>query len=93
MSDESTPSDGSVDAEADTVRVAVEDDSGRVRNVEVDASFRRYLRRAHRGPVEVGDEWSEFVNGGCGTQAPVTVRVLAVESGTRVGRHTSIVLG
>lgn len=44
------------------------------------ASYRRYLTRAHAGPVAVGDEWEEFVSRGCGTRRDVTLRVEAVDA-------------
>jgi len=52
-------------------------------------SYRRYLGRARAGPVAVGEEWTEFVNCGCGTRADVVFRVVAVEGGERVGPDTA----
>jgi len=54
--------------------------------------FRAYLVRVHGGPVTEGDEWSEFVNCGCGTTTDVTLRVEAVEGGTRLGEATVVEL-
>lgn len=78
--------------DADTVRVTVEPNSERVRDAVADPAFRRYLRRAHEGPVAAGNEWAEFVNAGCGSRTSVSVTVVAVEGGTRVGRETSFEL-
>ena len=54
--------------------------------------FRTYLRRVHSGPVTEGDEWSEFVNCGCGTTTDVLLRVEAVDGGDRIDEETAIVL-
>jgi len=53
-------------------------------------TFLTYLRRAHDGPVAVGDEWAEFVNCGCGTTEDVLLRVEAVEGGSIVDESTEI---
>lgn len=56
---------------------------------ELDAeSYRSYLRRARRGPVDVSDEWEEFVSTGCGTTEEVVLRVEAIDGGTEVGEKT-----
>jgi hypothetical protein len=55
-------------------------------------TFRTYLRRAHAGPVGVGDEWDEFVNCGCGTTEDVGLRVEDVEGGSRIGDATEVVV-
>lgn len=52
--------------------------------------FLSYLRRVHGGEVSVGDEWTEFVNCGCGTTTDVVVRVEAVEGGQVFGEETEI---
>lgn len=85
MTDCSPPPEG----DADTVQVTVEPDSDRVRDAVADAAFCRYLRHAHEGAIADGDEWAEFVNAGCGSQMSVSICVLAVEGGTRVGRETT----
>lgn len=87
MTTDSPPGSGGTDA--GTVGLAVEPDSDRVRDAVAEASYRRYLRRAREGPVTAGDTWAEFVSGGCGARTPVTIRVLAVEGGERVGRGTA----
>jgi hypothetical protein len=53
-------------------------------------TFLTYLRRAHDGPVAVGDEWAEFVNCGCGTTEDVVLRVEAVEGGSTIDESTGI---
>ncbi|MFB6137933.1 MAG: hypothetical protein ABEJ42_06280 [Halobacteriaceae archaeon] len=55
------------------------------------SSYRRYLRRAHRGAVSVGDEWVEFVNCGCGITREVTLRVESFTGGGSMGEDTSLV--
>ncbi len=56
----------------------------------VDADrYRAFLRRAHAGPVAVGDEWAEFVGRGCGSTRDVTLRVAAVEGGEEIGAETA----
>lgn len=49
-----------------------------------------YLRRVHAGPVAAGDEFEEFVNGGCGRVTDVTLRVETVEGGGRLGPETAL---
>ncbi|GCF14496.1 hypothetical protein Harman_24310 [Haloarcula mannanilytica] len=53
-------------------------------------AYRQYLRRAHGGPVTVGDEWSEFVSCGCATPQDVVLRVERVEGGTVLGDTTTL---
>jgi hypothetical protein len=55
-----------------------------------DEYYRLYLRRAHTGPVSVGDEWAEFVNCGCASPEDVLLRVERVEGGTDIGPETAI---
>lgn len=50
--------------------------------------YRSYLRRAHSGPVAVGDEWDEFVSRGCGSTRDVTLTVESVEGGDEVSEET-----
>ncbi|MFB6198539.1 MAG: hypothetical protein ABEI52_09785 [Halobacteriaceae archaeon] len=45
-------------------------------------SYRAYLRRSKRGDVSEGEEWSEFVNCGCGDVEDVVLRVEDVDDGT-----------
>lgn len=52
--------------------------------------YRQYLRRAHAGPVTVGDEWDEFVNCGCASPEDVTLRVERIEGGENIGPETTI---
>ncbi|WP_310732458.1 hypothetical protein [Halostella litorea] len=52
-------------------------------------TYRRYLRRAHAGPVSPGDEWSEFVSCGCASPADVILRVERVDGGSAVGADTA----
>jgi len=53
-------------------------------------SYQQYLRRAHGGPVSVGDEWAEFVSCGCATPQDVVLRVERVEGGTALGDATTL---
>ena len=55
-----------------------------------DAIYRQYLRRAHVGPVSVGDEWDEFVNCGCASPEDVILRVERVSGGSAIGSETTI---
>lgn len=55
-----------------------------------DRPFRAYLRRVHGGEVAVGDEWSEFINTGCGTTTDVVLRVERVAGGTVLDESTEI---
>ncbi|WP_435116251.1 hypothetical protein [Halolamina sp. C58] len=74
---------------ADRVVLTVEpDDDGTVAALDSDR-YRAFLRRAHAGPVGVGDEWAEFVSRGCGSTRDVTLRVAAVEGGEEVGAGTA----
>ncbi|OTF01770.1 hypothetical protein [Halorubrum sp. SD683] len=52
--------------------------------------YRRYLRRAHAGPVDVGDEWAEFVNCGCASPEDVILRVEEIDGDAVIGPETSI---
>jgi hypothetical protein len=53
-------------------------------------SYTKYLKRAHAGPVAVGEEWAEFVNCGCASPQDVVLRVEAVEGGEALGMETAI---
>jgi hypothetical protein len=53
-------------------------------------TYLRYLRWAHAGPVEVDDEWEEFVNCGCANPEDVVLRVESVDGGTGIGSDTTI---
>lgn len=64
------------------------DDDATVAALETDR-YRKYLRRAHAGPVAVGDEWTEFVSRGCGSTRDVRLRVEAIEGGGEVGEGTA----
>ena len=60
---------------ADTVRLSYSPADDRVADALDADSYRSYLRRAHRGAVEPGTAWSEFVGRGCGVTDDVTLRV------------------
>lgn len=52
--------------------------------------YRQYLRRAH-DRVAVGNEWDEFTDiGCCGSQESFSLRVEAVEGGSRVTMDTTV---
>jgi len=53
-------------------------------------AYQQYLRRAHSGPVSVGEEWNEFVSCGCATPQDVVLRVERVEGGTALGDATAL---
>lgn len=53
-------------------------------------SFRAYLTKAHDGPVELGDEWAEFVSCGCGSRKDVTFEVRSITGGKVIGDETTI---
>lgn len=53
--------------------------------------YRSYLRRSRQGPVDVGDEWDEFVSRGCGSTRDVTLRVESIEGGDEIGEETEFV--
>ncbi|MDT3436697.1 hypothetical protein [Haloarcula sp. 1CSR25-25] len=53
-------------------------------------SYQQYLRRAHGGPVSVGEEWAEFVSCGCATPQDVLLRVERVEGGTVLDEATTL---
>jgi len=55
-------------------------------------TYETYLKRAHEGPVAVGDEWDEFVSCGCATPQDVLLRVERVEGGTELGVETSLAI-
>jgi hypothetical protein len=74
---------------ADRVVLSVEPaDDATAAAVDADR-YRAFLRRAHAGPVAVGDEWAEFVGRGCGSTRDVTLRVAAVEGGEEIGAETA----
>jgi hypothetical protein len=53
-------------------------------------TYQQYLRRAHGGPVAVGEEWAEFVSCGCATPQDVVLRVERVAGGTALGDATTL---
>ena len=65
-------------------------DSDWIRERMRDGTYLTYLRRAHGGPVEVGDEWEEFVNCGCADPEDVVIRVDRVDGGTVFGEATAV---
>jgi hypothetical protein len=52
-------------------------------------AYRRYLRNANGGSVEVGDRWTEIVSDGCGATTEVTLTVTTVHDGSELGAETS----
>lgn len=54
-------------------------------------SYRAYLRRTREGSVDIGDEYEEFVNCGCGKTRDVTLRVEAIDGMSVVTRETRFV--
>jgi len=55
-------------------------------------TYQQYLRRAHGGPVSVGEEWDEFISCGCSTPQDVLLRVERVEGGTALGDATALII-
>jgi hypothetical protein len=55
-------------------------------------TYQQYLRRAHGGPVAVGEEWAEFVSCGCATPQDVVLRVERIEGGTALGDATTLAI-
>ncbi|MBP1987194.1 hypothetical protein [Halolamina salifodinae] len=82
-------SEGSAEGSA-AARVALSLSPSDDRTVDaVDSErYRAYIRRAHAGPVAVGEEWAEFVSRGCGTTRDVELRVESVEGGEEIGEGT-----
>ena len=76
---------------ADSVRLSYAPADDRVADALDAEPFRSYLRRAHRGRVEPGAEWPEFVGRGCGVTDGVTLRVEAVTGGVAIGADTAFV--
>jgi len=76
---------------ADAVRLSYAPAGEQVRDALDAESYRSYLRDTHRGRVEPGAEWSEFVGRGCGVTDDVTLRVEAVTGGSAVGADTTFV--
>ncbi|UPM44658.1 hypothetical protein [Halocatena salina] len=65
--------------------------SGHIRSPLETDSYRRYLRMSKTGTTSVGEEWEEFVSGGCGSTTDVVLRVAAIEGGDCIGEETKIV--
>lgn len=63
-------------------------DSPWIQDAITAASYRRYLRHAHAGPVSVGEEWAEFVNCGCASPMDIILRVESVAGGRAIGDRT-----
>lgn len=74
----------------DRVTISYPDDEWIRNELETD-TYTGYLQRAKDGPIEVGDEWDEFVSRGCGTPRDVILRVEAVEGGSVIGPETEFV--
>jgi len=72
-----------------TLAFSPSDDEDITDGIEADA-FRGYLRKAHDGPVALGDEWDEFVNCGCGSTKDVTLQVVSITGGEAVSDDTDI---
>jgi hypothetical protein len=64
-------------------------DSAWLSEILSEPTYLLYLRRAHAGPVDVGEEWDEFVNCGCASPVDVVLRVERVEGGTAIGENTT----
>ncbi|MCU4739805.1 hypothetical protein [Natronoglomus mannanivorans] len=77
------------DTTASAVTVSYRPATERVRQELQTPSYRGYLRKAQRGRVAVGDEWSEFVSCGCGTTEDVELRVERIEGGSAIGTETA----
>jgi hypothetical protein len=65
-------------------------DSGWIADAIDTPSYRRYVRVAHEGPVDVGAEFEEFVSCGCASPQDVILRVEALESGDAIGEATTV---
>jgi hypothetical protein len=74
--------------EVNRIRIRYAPRSDNVGDALYAESFKQFLRRSREGPVEVGDEWGEVINDGCGRTREVTLSVEAVEDGTAVGSGT-----
>ena len=72
-----------------TLAFSPTDDEDIADGIEADA-FRGYLRKAHDGPVALGDEWDEFVNCGCGSTKDVTLKVVSITGGDEIGEETTL---
>lgn len=81
----------SLDENADRITVTYPTTAGAHTrsNLETD-SYRRYLRTSKAGTATVGDEWEEFVSGGCGSTTDLVLRIEAVKGGDRIGEETDI---
>jgi len=76
---------------AETVRVSYAPADDWVADALDADAYRSYLRRAHRGRVEVGAEWSEFVARGCGVSGEASLCVESVATGSSIGAETAFV--
>lgn len=54
------------------------------------AAFVRYLAAKRAGPVDVGDEWVESINVGCGRTKAVALSVEAVVGGDEFAADTDV---
>lgn len=52
------------------------------------SSFVAFLRKAHEGEIEPGDEWEHFVSRGCGSPQNVRLEVQSLHGGDEVGDTT-----
>lgn len=55
-------------------------------------SFTTFLAKKHGGPVDVGNEWAELVNVGCGRMKDVRFVVEAVVGGVELTTATDVEL-
>lgn len=81
--------DDSTGSVADLVTVSYPDDDWVRDELETEA-YTTYLRRARGDRVEVGEEWDEFVDTGCGSRRDVVLRVEGVDGGESIGADTAI---
>ena len=73
---------------ADHVTLSVRLDET-VQNALEQPSYRAYLRRTRAGPLEIGDEFEEFVSCGCGSTRDVRLRVESIDGGRAIGADTA----
>ena len=76
---------------ATTVRLSYAPTNDRIADALDAESYRSYLRRAHRGSIDTGAVWSEFVGRSCGVTGDVVLRVEAVTGGSSIGAETTFV--
>lgn len=83
---------------ADRIVVAVSlqeqsvDRLARIRKELTRPVYQRYLKRAHAGSLSIGEEWDEFVSGGCASRLELRLTVEEVTGGNKLGMNTEIEL-